>query len=385
MKKLLSSGIEAGNKVKEVREVIKSYKTQKQDMYDDTAEILKPSIEIQKKVKETIDEKQNKLIKKLQENKETVDRKQDEVIRQLQENKIEFNNSISNMSETMSDIMSQQGSVSGVKSWLSDLPSEVTPMDIIEEEDSDEEGVEEVEKPKSLLDPGATEIIKKYGFDPTLQNIPSENELKKLISSTTGKQNSKNAIIKNLAKKESKALSDYLKLVKARKLGITQKASGIYTQPKRNAYKISQRGQYGGLVIDLPKLYGHLNVVAHKNGQKVYDKQADFDTLDLLTKRFNSKKKYSELARSVFNDLNRLSEIPIHRTSKKYSKLGSGVVYYNNPQDLLSRLELLGGSMSAGNDSSDVREEFTNIVHLLNKLNVINNKQMNDLLKEYLI
>ena len=385
MKKLLSSGIEAGNKVKEVCEVIKSYKTQKQDMYDDTAEILKPSIEIQKKVKETIDEKQNKLIKKLQENKETVDRKQDEVIRQLQENQIEFNNSISNMSETVSDIMSQQGSVSGVKSWLSDLLSEVTPMDIIEEEDSDEEGVEEVEKPKSLLDPGATEIIKKYGFDPTLQNIPSENEFKKLISSTTGKQNSKNAIIKNLAKKESKALSDYLKLVKARKLGITQKASGIYTQPKRNAYKISQRGQYGGLVIDLPKLYGHLNVVAHKNGQKVYDKQADFDTLDLLTKRFNSKKKYSELARSVFNDLNRLSEIPIHRTSKKYSKLGSGVVYYNNPQDLLSRLELLGGSMSAGNDSSDVREEFTNIVHLLNKLNVINNKQMNDLLKEYLI
>ena len=385
MKKLLSSGIEAGNKVKEVREVIKSYKTQKQDMYDDTAEILKPSIEIQKKVKETIDEKQNKLIKKLQENKETVDRKQDEVIRQLQENQIEFNNSISNMSETMSDIMSQQGSVSGVKSWLSDLPSEITPMDIIEEEDSDEEGVEEVEKPKSLLDPGATEIIKKYGFDPTLQNILSENELKKLISSTTGKQNSKNAIIKNLAKKESKALSDYLKLVKARKLGITQKASGIYTQPKRNAYKISQRGQYGGLVIDLPKLYGHLNVVAHKNGQKVYDKQADFDTLDLLTKRFNSEKKYSELARSVFNDLNRLSEIPIHRTSKKYSKLGSGVVYFNNPQDLLSRLELLGGSMSAGNDSSDVREEFTNIVHLLNKLNVINNKQMNDLLKEYLI
>lgn len=385
VKKLLSSGIEAGNKVKEVREVIKSYKTQKQDMYDDTAEILKPSIEIQKKVKETIDEKQNKLIKKLQENKETVDRKQDEVIRQLQENKIEFNNSISNMTETMSDIMSQQGSVSGVKSWLSDLPSEVTPIDIIEQEDSDEEGVEEVEKPKSLLDPGATGIIKKYGFDPTLQNIPSENEFKKLISSTTGKQNSKNAIIKNLAKKESKALSDYLKLVKARKLGITQKASGIYTQPKRNAYKISQRGQYGGLVIDLPKLYGNLNVVAHKNGQKVYDKQADFDTLDLLTKRFNSKKKYSELARSVFNDLNRLSEIPIHRTSKKYSKLGSGVVYYNNPQDLLSRLELLGGSMSAGNDSSDVREEFTNIVHLLNKLNVINNKQMNDLLKEYLI
>ena len=87
----------------------------------------------------------------------------------------------------------------------------------------------------------------------------------------------------------------------------------------------------------------------------------------------------------MFNDLNRLSEITIHRTSKKYSKLGSGVVYYNNPQDLLSRLELLGGSMSAGNYSNEVREEFVNIAHILNKLNVINNQQMNDLIKEYLI
>ena len=125
--------------------------------------------------------------------------------------------------------------------------------------------------------------------------------------------------------------------------------------------------------------------MAHKNGQKVYDKQADFDTLDLLTKRFNSRKNYSELARMIFNDLNQLSQIPIHRTSKKYSKLGSGVVYYNNPHDLLSRLELLGGSIAAGNNSSDVREEFVNIVHKLNQLKLINNKKMNQLLKEYLI
>ena len=80
MKKLLNSGIEAGNKVKAVREVVKTYKTQKQDMYDDTSEISKSSIDAQKKVKKTIDEKQNKLIEKLQENKETADKKQDEVI-----------------------------------------------------------------------------------------------------------------------------------------------------------------------------------------------------------------------------------------------------------------------------------------------------------------
>ena len=191
MKKLLSSGIEAENKVKAVREVIKTFKTQKQDMYDDTAEILKPSIEVQKKVKATIDEKQNKLIEKLQENKETVDRKQDEVIQQLKDNQVDLSKSI----DTLSEIMSQQGSESGVKSWLQDLPSDFDPLDIIGEE-------EEEEEPKSLLNSGETEIIKKSGFDPTLQNIPSEIEVKKKISGTVGKMNSKNPIIKNLAKTE---------------------------------------------------------------------------------------------------------------------------------------------------------------------------------------
>ena len=51
MKRLLNNKIEAGNKIRAVRGVIKTYKTQKQDMYDDTTEILKPSIEVQKSVK----------------------------------------------------------------------------------------------------------------------------------------------------------------------------------------------------------------------------------------------------------------------------------------------------------------------------------------------
>ena len=46
----------------------------------------------------------------------------------------------------------------------------------------------------------------------------------------------------------------------------------------------------------------------------------DFDTLDLLTQRFNSKKKYSPLSKMVFDELNRISDIPIHRTSNKYKK-----------------------------------------------------------------
>ena len=320
-------------------------------MYNETAEILKPSIKIQKNVKKTIDEKQNELIKQLQKNKETVDRKQDEVIQQLKENQVELSSSI----DVLSDIMSKQGSVSGVEKWVGSLPSHFDPLDTIGEEgaeEGEEESAEEGEEEgaEKGAEEGAEEgakfssqeidILKKYNFDPKFEKIPTNDEIKKAFAKTTGKKNSKDKVIRNIAHKESSALSKYNNHLKQLKKG-----EGIrrYNQPKRNAYKISQRGQYGGLVIDLPKLHGHLKVVAHKNGRKVYDKQADFDTLDLLTKRFNSKKRYSELTRSIFTDLNRLSEIPIHRTSKKYSKLGSGVVYYNNPEDLLSRLELLGG------------------------------------------
>jgi len=72
MKKLLKSGIDTGNKVKAVREVVKTYNTQKQDMYDDTAEILKPSIDAQKSVKESIDKKHDKVIEQLQENQKAL-------------------------------------------------------------------------------------------------------------------------------------------------------------------------------------------------------------------------------------------------------------------------------------------------------------------------
>ena len=156
-----------------------------------------------------------------------------------------------------------------------------------------------------------------------------------------------------------------------------------YTQPKRNAYKISSGGQYGNLTIDVPKLMGQLHLVAKKDGTKVIDKKVDFDTIDLLSKRFNSKKKYSDLSKMVFNELNKLSEIPIHRSSKKYSKIGSGVVYYNDTNNLIDRMELLGGSILAGNDGA--KSEFSEIVHKLHQLGKIDNGKLNDLLQVYVI
>ena len=172
IQKLINNKIEVGNKVKEVRKAIKAYKTQKQDMYDDTAEILKPSIKVQKELKNTIDEKQNKLIEKLQENKETVDKKQGEVIKQLKENQVELIKSV----DVLSDMMSKQGSESGVKRWVDDLPSDFDPLDVIGEEDEDEDKVEPKEEPKSLFDASDTEIIKNMVL---IQHLKTFQQMKK--------------------------------------------------------------------------------------------------------------------------------------------------------------------------------------------------------------
>ena len=67
---------------------------------------------------------------------------------------------------------------------------------------------------------------------------------------------------------------------------------------------------------------------------------------------------------------------------KNLAKLGR-VVYYNDINDLIDRLELLGCSIIAGNNG--VQSEFSQIAHTLNKLGAINKEQLSELLKEYVI
>ena len=68
---------------------------------------------------------------------------------------------------------------------------------------------------------------------------------------------------------------------------------------------------------------------------------------------------------------------------RNYKQLtGSGIIHFNNPLQLFKRLELLAGSIFAGNNG--VKQEFSQIAHLLHQLKVITKKQLNDLLKKYI-
>ena len=68
---------------------------------------------------------------------------------------------------------------------------------------------------------------------------------------------------------------------------------------------------------------------------------------------------------------------------KEREKKGKGIIHFNNPQQLVKRLELLACSIIAGNN--EAKQEFSQIAHLLHQLKVINKKTLNDLLKIYIL
>ena len=363
IKKLSDAKINAGNATKRVRFALKEYEHGTQDVQEQLSEVYKPIVKAQEAVKKTIDEKQDKMLEQLQKN-------------------------LKALSSGLEDILMMQQSPDVQPQETASLPIDYKPEMLKADIDSGF-NADEVEK---LIQHGlyAPSDVLKASTDGTLDIDEYDSNIGKKLnkpgakkgSLARGKGKTKNADQIDEITKDIKLIQKYRKRISIIPEGTKTLGKG-YMQPKRNAYKISSGGQYGNLIIDIPKLMGQLHLVAKKDGIKVLDKKVDFDTLDLLTKRFNSKKNYTDLSRMVFNELNKLSEIPIHRSSKKFSKLGQGVMYYNNPNDLINRLELLGGSIMAGNNGA--KDEFSDIVHKLYQIGMIDNAKLNDLLKVYVI
>ena len=342
------------------------------------------------------------------------DEKQDELIRQLREGQEEIVRAIEYDLRAKTRAKAHKDSDKPLLDFDIDEPTPKSKIDVLDEdsEPSTSKVVEkELIKPYEVVDvdkgigndyeeilnekelPLPSEIIKSdldvdYYMRKTMGKIRYINDY---VDKHSRKGKHKKELDDNMKqtydrnKKRLPYPMDYLERLNKINAAPQHKGTGIFSQRKRNAYKIGQGGSYGNLTIDFPKLMGQLRLVAHKNGSKVYDKVVDFDTIDLLTKRFNSRKNYSNLSKKVLEELNSLSKIPIHKTSKKYQKIGSGVKFFSDPNDLITRMELLVGEMNAGNDSNDVKNEFIEIVHVLHKLGLIDVSQLNSLLRDYVI
>ena len=164
-----------------------------------------------------------------------------------------------------------------------------------------------------------------------------------------------------------------------------KKGSGIrkYKQPKRNAYKISD-SSFGNLSVDVPKLKNEMKLNVFRGGKIVYHADADKSLVDLLTKRFNPKRSYSLNAVKIFNDLNLLANLPKHPSSGKSKLLGSGVVYYNDPNELAERMKILVGAMAAGNNSPVIKNDLSMINDEFLKIGAIDQTIHEKFYKKYI-
>ena len=157
-----------------------------------------------------------------------------------------------------------------------------------------------------------------------------------------------------------------------------------YKQPKRNAYKI-QNSHFGGLLVDYPKLMNNMLLEVYKNNQLVYQDKADRSLIDLLTKRYNPKTKYSIDAVRIFNDLNLLANMAKHKSSKKSNMIGSSLfVDGSDPNKLAKRLEIIVGSLNAGNNSRILKNDLTLINNELYRIGAITKEMHDAMVKKFI-
>lgn len=64
-------------------------------------------------------------------------------------------------------------------------------------------------------------------------------------------------------------------------------------------------------------------------------------------------------------------------------KRGSVVRYFNNPNQLFERLELLAASINAGNNC--VKNEFSEIAHTLRNMGLLTQTDLYKLLRKYVL
>ena len=251
---------------------------------------------------------------------------------------------------------------------------------------------------KSIRLPEPNALLGLSGEDLAEITHVTKKERKKISDKITGVKNKKGLTptqkdeeVKQLEKqrdRERPIFDNYLTtitMVQAIPKYTKKKGSGIrkYKQPKRNAYKISD-SSYGNLSVDVPKLKNEMKLNVFRGGKIVYHADADKSLVDLLTKRFNPKRSYSLNAVKIFNDLNLLANLPKHPSSGKSKLLGSGVVYYNDPNELAERMKILVGAIAAGNNSPVIKNDLSMINDEFLKIGAIDQTIHEKFYKKYI-
>ena len=113
----------------------------------------------------------------------------------------------------------------------------------------------------------------------------------------------------------------------------------------------------------MPKLLNEMIIEAKlSSGDYIlYTNKCDKCTIDLLTKRYNPKTKYSQLAKNIFNDLNDLSGM-VKKRNMKSKIIGQGKIILNE-DDREKRVNLIRSSIIAGNNNKEMVQELKRLTN----------------------
>ena len=379
-KNIIQNKIEADETAREIRSQIKSYIHEKQNLREGFTETFKPLIQTSEAVKTSIDKQQNKLTKQLQDN-------QLALTKGFEGNRLALTRGFDKMDE--------------VKRWdLSQLPGFEATLDAIEEPEKEDEAEDIIEKIK-IINARINEKIDSSDKLVDLANKAKEEGKTELRKDYLDRAKEQNASIREL-EKERKRLQEILDEAfeeESVKKPITTTVR--YGKEQMDKYLNNKE------TVDLLNIYGLKLPSEYKDKsleefQEAFDKglneAARYKTFikdvakckkDSNTGLILAFPKAGENAREKTKELikeHNILQIFINnmREIRNYKQLtGTGIIHFNNPLQLIKRLELLAGSIFAGNNG--VKQEFSQIAHLLHQLKVITKKQLNDLLKKYIL
>ena len=343
-KKIIQNKIEADETAREVRSQIKSYIHEKQNLREGFTETFKPLIETSEAVKQSIDTQQNKLIKQLQDN-------QLAWTAGLEGNRLAITSGFDKMDE--------------LKKWdLQQLP-----------------GFEAIEEPER-------EELEKKPYESKVRDTDFYNITHRNLNKLIGEK-----IYSDDDEKEIMTVKDITKIYRKSpidtRLRFNQPTNEMFLdddKPKITTvtYGKDEMDKYlnSEEAVDLLNFYG-LKLPSEYKDKSLEEFQEAFDKG--LTETANYKKSIKDVAyyqkdsntglilafpkagknaREKAKELikeHNILQIFINNMGqlRNYKKLtGTGIIHFNNPQQLVNRLELLAGPIFAGNNG--VKQVFSN-------------------------
>ena len=368
-KKIIQNKIEADESAREVRSYIKSYIHEKQNAREGFTETFKPLIETSEKVKESIDTQQNKLIKKLQENQLALSQG-------FEGNRKAITSGFDKTDEVKKWDLEQLPGYEAIEEPEKEEEEEpvfywITKNDLklLEGEDESkltEDGEELIEIEENLL----YEILSKDKLNQDKYKFKknTSNPGYTMFEIVEREQGEKQGVVtfddtdldEGLLNKRSVEVLKNLKLPLPSKLK-NEKLEDILLFQKNAEVQLNYFADL--LSPNKAILYKEEGVskAVKTNKDPIRDTKKQIKIYNILGQYINN----------------------IGSLVKYAKKTGQGIIHFNNPQQLVKRLELLAGSIFAGNNG--VKQEFSQIAHLLHQLKVISKKTLNDLLKKYIL